>query len=393
MSVKKKRIIYIVSLLHKSLLWEWKINYYKNSEDFEVSFVLMNAVNNTPAADYILKSGLKLWQINYSGKKDLVKAIIKIVIIFLRERPAIINVNGFDASLAGMIAARLAGIKIRINTRHHSNYHLINFPHAVKYDKLVNKLSTHIIAASEVVKKLLVVQEGVPEEKVKTINFGFELSEFENITPSRINSLKEKYKLPENSYPVVGVISRFIFWKGIQYIIPAFQKFLNKFPQAHLILANASGEYNNNIRGMLKELPENSYTTINYEEDSAALYQLFDYFIHVPVDNESEAFGQVYVESLAAGIPSIFTLSGIANDFIVNGENALVVNYKSTEEIYNALFLLSSDKALRDKIIIKGKLSVQEKFQFKRMAVEMDNFYYSEILKLSKKIDSPVGIN
>ncbi len=144
---------------------------------------------------------------------------------------------------------------------------------------------------------------------------------------------------------------------------------------------------------MLKELPENSYTTINYEEDSAALYQLFDYFIHVPVDNESEAFGQVYVESLAAGIPSIFTLSGIANDFIVNGENALVVNYKSTEEIYNALFLLSSDKALRDKIIIKGKLSVQEKFQFKRMAVEMDNFYYSEILKLSKKIDSPVGIN
>ncbi|MBL0097760.1 MAG: glycosyltransferase [Bacteroidetes bacterium] len=85
----------------------------------------------------------------------------------------------------------------------------------------------------------------------------------------------------------------------MQYIIPAFERILKSQP---------------------KKLPSDSYIKIEFERDLFSLYSIFDYFIHAPIDPSVEAFGQVYIEALAAGIPSIFTLSGIAPDFIVDGK-------------------------------------------------------------------------
>ena len=67
------------------------------------------------------------------------------------------------------------------------------------------------------------------------------------------------------------------------------------------------------------------YTEIVYETDMPALYKTFDVFVHVPVEPHFESFGQVYVEAMASGIPSVFTLAGAATEFVRDGENALVV--------------------------------------------------------------------
>jgi glycosyltransferase involved in cell wall biosynthesis len=37
-------------------------------------------------------------------------------------------------------------------------------------------------------------------------------------------------------------------------------------------------------------------------------------FVHVPEDQHAEAFGLVYIESLMAGVPCVFTRSGIMHD-------------------------------------------------------------------------------
>ena len=47
------------------------------------------------------------------------------------------------------------------------------------------------------------------------------------------------------------------------------------------------------------------------------LYILFDLFIHIPNSRNSEAFGQVYIESMLLKIPSIFSNSGIMNEISI----------------------------------------------------------------------------
>jgi glycosyltransferase involved in cell wall biosynthesis len=104
---------------------------------------------------------------------------------------------------------------------------------------------------------------------------------------------------------------------------------------------------------------------------------MFDVFVHTPINDEFEAFGQTYIESLALGIPSVFTLSGIANDFIVDRRNALVIPHQDSESLFEALDLLLKDGKLREKLILQGKSDVCERFNIQRMIKQMDDLYQS----------------
>jgi len=81
---------------------------------------------------------------------------------------------------------------------------------------------------------------------------------FSNINNEDIELIKTKYNF-EGYNPVIGVISRFTEWKGVQYIIPAFKLLLDEYPHAKLVLANATGDYENEINNLLMQLPADSY--------------------------------------------------------------------------------------------------------------------------------------
>ena len=74
------------------------------------------------------------------------------------------------------------------------------------------------------------------------IEHGFRLNLFEEVDEERKISMREKYGLPDRK-KVVGVISRYIELKGVDYIIQAFRKVQMRLPDTHLILANAGGPY------------------------------------------------------------------------------------------------------------------------------------------------------
>ena len=89
---------------------------------------------------------------------------------------------------------------------------------------------------------------------------------------------------------------------------------------------------------LLKEkIPTINYKTITFESDLFALFKLFDVFVHVPIDDKIEAFGQVYIESMASGVPMVITKSGIANEILEDQENAFIVEYKNETSIKNGI--------------------------------------------------------
>jgi glycosyltransferase involved in cell wall biosynthesis len=195
--------------------------------------------------------------------------------------------------------------------------------------------------------------------KVKLIPHGFEFSYFRDVGAGRISNMYRKYKISPENKPVIGVIARFTEWKGVQFVIPAFEKLRVSFPHAHLVLANAHGDYEASLNSLLSRLPPSSYTKIAFETDLAALYRLFDLFVHVPTDAQSEAFGQTYIEPLIVGIPCIFTLSGIAPEVIVQEKNALVVDFENWEQIHDSMLRLLNDCTLRESLSKNGKKSVE----------------------------------
>jgi len=246
----------------------------------------------------------------------------------------------------------------------------------VWYDRFINWLATDIIAISENVEKVLIEKENVKPSKIHLIQHGFDLEGFKNGNEEKIQKLKLKYNSNEK-LPVIGVISRYFSLKGIQYTIPAFATLLQKYPNAYLILANASGNFKAEISNLLSTLPANSFIEIPFEEDIFSLYHLFDIFVHVPINPEIEAFGQTYIEALASGIPSIFTLSGIAPEFIINGENALVVGFENSEEIYEAFIKILNNDKLKKTLTENGIKCVKDNFDLPIMIDKLQKLYLS----------------
>ena len=367
-----KKIVYIISNIDKALHFEW-LSEEIDKTKFDISFILLNHKKSF-LEKYLSGKKIKIKNIFYRNKKHLPVAILKIYFHLLKTKPEIVHTHLFDASLAGLIAAKLAGVKKRIYTRHHSTMHHSYHPSTVKYDRVINFFSTDIVAISNNVKNVLIEKENVPERKIHLIHHGFQLKEFENVSLERIELLKKKYKTNDCS-PMIGVISRYTKLKGIQYIIPAFHKLLSEYPNALLILANADGDYKFEIKKMLQNISTKNYIEIFFENDLFALYKIFDVFVHTPVDEYCEAFGQTYIEALAAGVPSVFTLSGIANEFIVHQKNAVVVNYQNSDEIFHGMLSILCDSILKNNLIKFGRESIQNEFALQIMISALEKLY------------------
>ncbi|MEO9258237.1 MAG: glycosyltransferase family 4 protein [Crocinitomicaceae bacterium] len=366
-------LVYIISSISKSVAFEWICEELDKSK-YKLTFILLNETE-TPIENYLIKNNITCYRVKYVTKKDLLFAIFKIRSILKKEKTDIVHAHLFEGSFIGLIAAKLAGVKRRIHTRHNATIHHNYFPHAVKYDKFINYLSTDIIAISDNVKSIIINKEGVSENKISIIHHGFKLNEFSNVERKRVEEIRRKH-LPNTEGKIIfGVISRYIHWKGIQFIIPAFNKFVASNSNAHLVICNATGPYQKEIQLLLNELPKDSYSEIKFEEDVFALYQNFNFFIHTPIDEESEAFGQVYVEALASSIPSIVTLSGIAPEFMAHKKNAWIVSFCNSEEIYQGMLELSSNQNLIQEITAQGLIDVHQLFPLNQMISSLEKLY------------------
>lgn len=365
-------MIYIISDIDKALAFEW-IAEKINASRVEISFVLI--IQKPSALEKFLRErDIPVYTFYYRNKKDLPLIFLKLYRLLKRLKPDAVHCHLLYASLLGLTASRIAGIKNRIYTRHHSDFHHRYFPAGIKWDKWCNAMSTRIIAPSNAVSEVLIQLEHVHPAKVSLVPHGFDLDYFRSVAPKLIAELKVKYTTGDQ-YPVIGVISRFTELKGIQFIIPAFIKLLNVYPDALILFFNAKGDYDSEIKQLLGPVQERNYRLIHFENNLAAVYQLFDIFIQVSTDTQIEAFGQTYVEALAAGVPSVFTLSGIANEFILDGENALVVPFKDAEAIHFAIKRILSEPDLREHLKQNGYQSVKENFGLEKMIHQLELLY------------------
>lgn len=352
---KRKKIVFVISDIDKALSFEWTAADLQ--QDFDLVFLLL-AAPGSQLFSFLKERNIRVYEITNRNFSFPLIPFMQTLRILNREKPDIVHTHLWYANLLGLLAAWLLRIKKRIYTRHHSTLHYTDFPSGRKWDVWNNYLATHIVAISKNVKGILLEWDHANPAKIRLIYHGFDWEYFQDVTHERIENLKTKYKLKENG-PIIGVISRYMERKGIQYVIPAFKSILRQYPNAKLVLANARGNYEPTIRQLLKQLPLESYVEIKFEADLAALYQTMDVFVHVPTDPHWEAFGQTYVEALMAGVPSVFTKSGIAHEFIQHKQNAMVVDYKNTQQIEAAVLELLSNAELRRTMTYQGKRSTQ----------------------------------
>ena len=335
------KVVYIISDIDKAVFFEHTATRLRES-GLDVAFVLINS-KPSELSVFLELNGFTVYYLEVKKLLFSWKQMIACYKILKAEKPQAVHCHLGTANFLGLVSSYLAGVQIRIYTRHAGQPLTFSRKEAM-LDRFQNHLATRIVAITETIKELL-LSEGVNEKKITIIHHGFDLMRMMTPDTDEVIRIKAQYN-SENKYPVVGVIARWMKWKGIHFIIPAFERLLKEYPNAKLCLFNAStnADYSGKIAETLKTLPEGSYQIVPFEKNIYDLYNLFDMYVHTPVNPYCEAFGQTYVEALAAGVPSIFTLSGVAREFITE-DNAYIVNFENSDEIYDKMkAILSKEK-------------------------------------------------
>ena len=319
---------------------------------------------------------LKCYWVKYNDgdrKMDMIKAIPKLYSIFKKEKPDVVHTHLFDDSLPGQLAAWLAGIKIRVVTKQDTGYHWNYAPSYVRFDRLINRLATHIHAVATENEKFILEKEKANPQKVHLIRNGFPLENISNSSQERIDYLKAKFTL-ENRI-VVGTVARLIDWKGHKIIIKAAEELVTKYPELLFIWAGTgSPQYTAELEELIKKAGlQDNIKLLDWVErkDMPSLYKCMNIYLHPAI---GEPFGFAITEAFANEIPVVATRTG-STDLVSSQENCILIEENNASQIEQALKLLLQDNAVRNNIAVNGKLHAEKHLTFERMYKEHLELY------------------
>jgi len=133
---------------------------------------------------------------------------------------------------------------------------------------------------------------------------------------------------PDNKHPVIGMAARMAAEKGVEVLLQAMPKILERYPNARVLFAGqhknvlAEEAYAKRLEFRIRLLEEQSqwrFLGVLDPVQMAAFYPNLD-VITVPSLNSTESFGLVQVEAMLNGVPSVAgNLPGVRQPVLQTG--------------------------------------------------------------------------
>lgn len=177
--------------------------------------------------------------------------------------------------------------------------------------------------------------------------------------------------------------------KGIISLMEAFSKLTSKYPEYILAIATAFPPevYKKEFEISLAKI--NDYARLyNIEQkvfcqkfelnEMPKVYQGSNLFV---LDSENETFGQVYLESMACGLPVIGTNVGGIPEIISNNNNGFLIPPNNPAFLAQKIEELIVNKEIRENFISEGIKTINEKFSVKNLYPIYFKYIKEEILK------------
>ena len=188
------------------------------------------------------------------------------------------------------------------------------------------------------------------------------------------NDFKSKLGLRDEK--VIITVSRLVKKNGVEDLIRAMKMLKDESGELKFILLIVgTGELEGKLKALAKEL--GLYNVIKFlgripNEEIPKYLWISDVFVRASL---SEGLGNVFLEAMAAEAPVIATPVGGITDFLVNGENGLFCEVNNPASIKEKIKMLLDNGALREKLVLGGKRTVAEKYNWDNIAQKMDQIF------------------
>jgi len=316
---------------------------YMKAAGWEVQMV---SADGKEINEIVRKEGCEHFEIPFTRKitplHDLV-CLWKLYKFLKEEKPDIVHTHTPKAGLLGMIAAKFAGVKIRIHT-------VAGLPYVVTKDntrKLLEKAekwtfnyATHVWPNANSLKGFMLKEKLVGSEKVEVLGHGssngVDLERFnrDNLKENHLVAATMRVMPGENDF-IILAIGRLVKDKGIQELVEAFlkSKIIN---QSKLVLL---GDYEQDLNpiddDVLRKIEDHPrIVQVSWSDHVEHYLAISDVLVHA---SHREGFPNVLLEAGAMQVPVICSDIMGNSDIVQNKKTGLVFPVKNVGILKDAL--------------------------------------------------------
>ena len=310
-----------------------------------------------------------------SPLKDFV-SLMKITRVLKQEKPDLVHSMTPKAGLLCMMAAKLAGVPIRLHT-----FTGLVWPTAtgtlrkilMMTDRITCACATHIVPEGEGVKQDL--QRCITKKPMKVLGYG-------NVRGVDMDYWQRRVKEKDNKLFTFVFVGRIVGDKGINELVSAFIRYHHENVDTRLLLV---GPYEDNLDPVSPETKRlietsDSIEAVGNQKDARPFYEQSDVLVF---PSYREGFPNVVLEAGAMELPSIVTDINGSREIIEHGKNGLIVPPRDEQALYDAMKWMAEHPDDRKKMAENARPIVANRYEqgFVRQCLKN---YYKEIL-FSKK--------
>jgi glycosyltransferase involved in cell wall biosynthesis len=253
-------------------------------------------------------------------------AFLRLLRYLLKMRPLAVHTHLVHADAYGQMAGLLAGVPLRLSTKHGFNEFRESRFFAVA-DRAVAWLAHVHIAISHGLARYLAQTEGFDEQSFEIVHYG-------------IRPKEEPPPAPEPSRLLC--VGRLIPIKGHIVLLRAFAEVRREFPAARLAIAGR-GPLEPALRALAAELKIDD--AVEFLGHVAPIQEEIERSAVVVVPSMGEGFGMVALEAMERARPVVAAAIGGLGELVSDGETGFLVPPAEVEPLVTAVGALLRDPA------------------------------------------------
>lgn len=284
--------------------------------------------------------------------KDLI-ALIKLVRILRKLKPKIVHTHTPKAGFLGMVAARFAGVPVRLHT-------VAGLPlmesNGLKRkilewaEKLTYNCAAMVYPNSKNLEQFIIESKFCKSSKLKVIgngsSNGIDTAFFRSTTDllNVADGLRKQYNIAANDFVYI-FIGRLVRDKGIEELVTAFSEINTKHNNVRLLLV---GPFEHELDPLSKacndQIEKNPHIiTVGYKDDVRPYLMMANTLVF---PSYREGFPNVPLQAGCLDLPSIVTNINGCNEIIEDYRNGLIVPAKDSAALKAAMTLILTDENL-----------------------------------------------
>lgn len=319
----------------------------------------------------VMREGVRAVGVPMSRRPSPLKDIISLVRlfrVFRKERPDIVHSMTPKAGLLSMMAARLAGVPVRVHT-----FTGLVFPTSngilkqllKTTDRITCSCATNVLAEGKGVRNDLIANK-ITSKQVEIIAHG-------NVRGIDLEFYKPSGKIRDQHPFTFIYVGRLAHDKGLDELIPAFIGVASCHRDCRLLLVGEDEPDDPVAKSTSVAMAGNDAITIaGFQEDIRPWMEKADCLI---LPSKREGFPNVVIEAGAMGLPCIVTDVNGSNEIIVEGENGLIVSPGDISALEEAMEKMLTNSAMRGRMASKAREMVAQRYDRHIVWRHLSQFY------------------